>query len=141
MFGIAALELWASVPTGFALKLHPLLNAIATILGASTGVIIVILLGDRARTWILRKRKWQNEPGKNKLIVRIWQRCGIIGLGLLGPLLVGAPLGAAIGIALGAPATRLIFWMAVGIILWTAILTIACALGIETFTVLWHKYI
>jgi len=140
VFGIAALELWASIPTGFALKLNPILNCGATILGASTGVIIVIALGERARNWILRRRKLENPDQEKGIIFRIWQRSGVIGLGLLAPLLVGAPLGAAIGISLGAKPAKFLFWMIIGIVLWSAGLTIAGVLGIQSFSALWYKY-
>ncbi|MDO5836541.1 MAG: small multi-drug export protein, partial [Methanobacterium sp.] len=54
------------------------------------------------------------------------------GLGLLSPLIFGAPLGAAVGIGLGAQKNSLILWMSIGIILWSAGLTIAGSMGILT---------
>ena len=47
VFAIALVELWGAIPVGFALKLHPVMNCAAAILGASVGVIVVIALGDR----------------------------------------------------------------------------------------------
>jgi hypothetical protein len=44
-------------------------------------------------------------------LFKIWDNYGITGLGLLSPLLFGSPIGAAVGIALGAGKKRLIFWM------------------------------
>jgi hypothetical protein len=41
----------------------------------------------------------------------------------LAPLLTDAPLGVALGLALGAPPNHLISWMSLGIILWSAALT------------------
>jgi len=41
-------------------------------------------------------------------------RYGVVGLGLLAPLLVGAPLGTVVGISFGAPADRLLLWMSLG---------------------------
>ena len=73
-----------------------------------------------------RKEK-KEQPG---LIYRIWHRYGVIGLGLLAPLLTGAPLGVALGLTLGAPSRRLLFWTSVGIVLWSAGLTLAAALGL-----------
>lgn len=61
---------------------------------------------------------------------RIWEKYGVIGLGLASPLLTGAPLGAAIGISLGAPTGKLMWWMSIGIVIWSVILTAAVAYGL-----------
>ena len=62
---------------------------------------------------------------------RIWERYGVIGWGLIGPLVLGAPLSAALGVGLGAPRGRLIFWLAAGVMLWTTVLTLAAVLGVD----------
>lgn len=61
---------------------------------------------------------------------RIWNRYGIIGLGFLSPLLTGSPLGAAIGISFNAEPRKLLLWMGVGIVFWSAVLTTAAAYGL-----------
>jgi len=55
----------------------------------------------------------------------------VAGLGLFIPVLTGVPLGTALGLGLGASAKRLIFWVSMGIILWTIILTVLGVLGVE----------
>ena len=59
-----------------------------------------------------------------------------MGLGLLAPLLVGAPLGTALGLLPGAPVRRLLLWVSVGIVLWSALLTDAGTLGLAGFEAL-----
>ena len=135
LFGLAAIELWIAVPTGFAMKIHPVITGIVSAAGALAGVVLVILLGERFRHWLAGRNSKDDESINNKstrraTIERIWERYGIVGLGLFAPLLTGAPLGAVLGIALGAPAGRLIAWMSVGIIIWSAILTTVAALGV-----------
>lgn len=125
--GLGIIELWAAIPAGTALKLHPLLNGLASGLGAILGAVLVIMLGDRLRNWLLKKRPKTQDH--NSRIYRIWQKYGVIGLGLLSPLLTGAPLGAAIGISLGAPPRRLVLWMSIGIVVWTILLTALSTLG------------
>jgi uncharacterized membrane protein len=125
--GLGILELWAAIPAGTALKLPPLLNGLASALGAMIGALLVIAVGDRLRSWLLaRKEKKQKEKGR---IYRIWDKYGVVGLGLLSPLLTGASLGAAIGISLGASPKRLFLWMSVGILVWTILLTAISTLG------------
>ena len=125
--GLGIIELWAAIPTGTALKLHPLLNGIASALGAMIGAVFVIFFGERFRKWLLKKKE-KGEKNKGKMD-RIWEKYGVIGLGMLSPLITGAPLGAAIGISLGASPRRLIIWMSIGIVIWTVLLTTISTLG------------
>ena len=54
----------------------------------------------------------------------------MVGLGLLAPLLTGAPLGAALGVTLGGHTKKqLMVWMSAGIVLWAVILTVATYWG------------
>lgn len=127
--GLGVLELWAAIPAGLAMGLHPVLTGLASAVGAVVGAAVIILPGARLREWLLRK-KADPEKQKGKLY-RIWDKYGIVGLGLLSPLLTGAPLGAAIGISLGASPGRLLFWMGIGIAAWTVLLTALGAFGIS----------
>lgn len=132
--GLGIIELWAAIPAGTALKLHPLLNGITSAFGAIIGAVVVIFFGDRLRQWLLKKRE-KKEKNKGR-IYRIWEKYGLIGLGMLSPLLTGAPLGAAIGISLGASPKRLIIRMSIGIVIWTVLLTIISTLGFAGFHML-----
>jgi hypothetical protein len=127
---LAAIELWAAIPAGLALGLNPFLVGLGAVIGAIMSTFVVVLVGERLRNWLVRRHRGKNEKQKPGLIQRIWQRYGLIGLGLLAPLLTGAPIGAALGLSLGAHTGRLMVWMSIGIILWTAMLTTAGALGL-----------
>ena len=135
---LAAVELWAAIPAGFALGLHPLLIGITAAAGAISGTFAVVLVGDRVRNWLVHRHAGEEGKKQPGLIHRIWHHYGLIGLGLLAPLLTGAPLGAALGLALGAPTGRLMIWMSFGIVLWTTILTVIGALGWAGIKALGH---
>jgi hypothetical protein len=126
---LASIELWAAIPTGLALGLNPVVVGLGAAVGAILGTLIVVLVGGRLRNWLVRRYSSKKEKQKPGLISKIWQRYGLIGLGLLAPFLTGAPLGAALGLSLGAQPWRLMVWMSFGIVLWAAILTIAGSLG------------
>lgn len=130
VLGLGALELWVAVPTGFLLGLDPVLIGVATAGGALSGSFSVAIAGERMRIRLMRHHGGDRGKRKEGSIYRIWSRFGVVGLGLLAPLLTGAPLGTAIGIALGAPIRRLLIWMGVGIVLWSAGLTFAFAVGL-----------
>ena len=129
--GLGIIELWAAIPAGTALKLHPLLNGLAAGLGAIIGALLVIIIGDRLRNWLLKKKV--NKQKNKGQIYRIWNKYGVIGLGMLSPLITGASLGAAIGISLGASPKRLLFWMSIGIVFWTILLTAISTFGFAIF--------
>ncbi|MBI5878250.1 MAG: small multi-drug export protein [Chloroflexi bacterium] len=138
ILGLGAIELWAAIPAGLALQLHPVSVGITAAIGAMLGALVVVLFGERVRTWLAQRHGRKEEKGRRGLIYRIWRRYGVIGLGLLAPLLTGAPLGAALGLTLGVPAGRLLFWISLGTILWSTGLTLAGALGLAGIETLGH---
>lgn len=137
VLGLGVIELWAAIPAGLALQLHPLLTGIMAALGSIIAAVVVALLGERARHWIMHWRG-RDTIKPDSRIRRIWIRYGVVGLGLLSPLITGAPLGAALGVTLGAPTGRLLLWMSAGIALWSGILTLASVLGLAGIQSLGH---
>ncbi len=130
VFGLGILEIFAAVPAGFLLALDPLIIFSASCLGGIAGVVWVAFVGGRIRRWLLRIRGGEGKskgPGRAR---RIWERYGVVGFGLAGPILFGAPLCAALGIALGGDGKRVSLWVSLGVIMWSAILTAGMALGI-----------
>jgi hypothetical protein len=130
IFGLGAIQLWVAVPAGLALRLPPVVIVATTTLGAILGVLVVGVAGGRIGTPLLRRFRWAGGERPAGRIDRVWARYGVVGLGLLSPLLVGAPIGTAVGLTLGAPAGRLLFWMSVGAALCSAGLTLACTAGL-----------
>ncbi len=133
VFGIGMIELLAAIPAGFAMGLHPAWVGVASTCGALVGILAIVLLGERARTWVLRlhrKRSAGSVEENKSLIFRIWTRYGVIGLGLLAPLITGVPLGVTLGVVFGAPNKSLIFWSSFGAILWGVAITLGISLGI-----------
>ena len=129
VFGLGTVELWAAIPAGLALQIHPVTTGSVAALGAVLGILAMGFMGERARLWLLRWAR-RDSGERHGRIARFWARYGVIGLGLLGPLLVGAPLGTAVGISLGAPTGRLLFWMSLGAVLCSVVLTSAATLGL-----------
>lgn len=134
--GLGAVELWLAIPAGLALQLGPFATVITAALGAALGVFLILIFGERIRN---RLMKGKFEKMRNGRIYHIWDRYGVAGLGLLAPWIVGAPLGTALGITLGAPAWRLFFWMTIGIIICSIALAYAAELGSSGFGWLLQK--
>ncbi len=137
VFAIGAAELWAAIPAGLAMHLHPVLTAVTAALGGIAGATLILGMGEGARAWIARRRG-KRDAGEPSTIRRVWVRYGVAGVGLLSPLLIGAPLGTSLGVAFGAPGRRLLLWMSLGIVFWSGVLTLAAALGFAGIEALVH---
>ncbi len=87
-----------------------------------------LALGERARAWLGHRQP--STPSSHRSLREIWTRYGVAGLGLAAPLLVGAPLGTVLGLLLGAQPSRLLRWMVLGVVGWSALLTLAVVMGL-----------
>ena len=130
IFVASVAELWLGIPMGLVMDVNPIIIAIVAAAGAIVAAVCVTLLGDKLRARLLKWKYGDEESLKETRLYNIWNKYGVIGLGLLSPLLFGAPLGAAVGIALGARKNVLILWMSIGIIIWSIGLTIAGSMGL-----------
>jgi uncharacterized membrane protein len=147
--GMGAVMIWAAVPAGLAMGLHPAAAGAATAAGAIAVVLLVVVIGEPARAWLIKRLgpRFERALGevasptdgtgssgdKRSTIARVWDRYGFIGLALIAPLFPGAPGASALALALGIPGRRVLLWMSIGIILWTAGFTIAVTLGFRGF--------
>lgn len=135
VFGLAFFSFWSAIPLGLALGLNPLMVIVLTTASYSSGVGLVVFLGDKVRAWVVRWRKRRSAddtPSKspNQRLIVIWERYGIIGLGLVAPMTVGAQIGAGFGILMNAPRYRLYIAMTLGALVWSIGLTLAFMAGI-----------
>jgi len=134
IFALGVAELWAAAPAGAVMGLAPVLVCLVAAAGAVSGGTVVLLLGEKVKAWLERKQKREKLEERRGLLFKIWQRYGVIGWGLLAPLLVGSPLGAAFGLVLGAPPRRLLPWLAAGSVLWSVVFSLLTALGSHFLT-------
>ena len=56
-------------------------------------------------------------------VLKIWEKYGVIGLGLLGTMSVGAPISIGIGVGFNVPTNKMVFWCSLGVLLRCAIFT------------------
>lgn len=136
VFISGVVELWLAVPTGIALKLNPILIVAVSASSSILAVLIVAFLGDSIRSRFIVWRYGEDKKFETRRIHDVWNKYGVVGLGLLSPLLFGAPLGTAVGITFGARKDNLILWMSLGIIIWSVGLTAAGIMGLMSFEAL-----
>jgi len=130
VFGLAFFSFWAAIPLGLALGLNPLVVIATTTISYAAGVAAVTLLGGRVRAWIMARLARGGTPDPNSRIAKIWDRYGVVGLGIAAPLTLGAQIGAAFGIALNANPRRLFVVMSLCALAWSILLTALVSLGV-----------
>ncbi|MDB5190877.1 MAG: hypothetical protein JWQ96_440 [Segetibacter sp.] len=114
--GLASFEIYAAIPAGFAFGLSPWVILVASIIGGIAGVFVAAFLGDSIRKFFSKNKAPKETKPPTGLVYRIWNKYGVIGLGLLGTITVGAPVSLAVGIAFKAPVQTLITWCCIGVI-------------------------
>ena len=113
---LASFEIYAAIPAGFAFGLSAWIIFFASITGGLAGVFIAAFLGDKIRAFVSKYKKKKEEKPRTGLVYRIWDKYGIIGLGFLGTITVGAPVSIAVGVGFNAPLKKLITWCCLGVI-------------------------
>lgn len=131
--GLASFEIYAAIPAGFAFGLSPLTIFLATIAGGLSGVFVTAFLGDKLRRLFTKKRAVQEPKPKTGIGYRIWNKYGIIGLGVLGTMTIGGPASIAIGLGFNASLQRLLTWCCIGVVARCLLFTLIGHYGAQLF--------
>lgn len=129
------LEIALVIPLGIIGGLSPVWVMILAFVGNLLTVLMVIIGFQKVKEWMeSRKRKKGNgESKRTERGKRIWNKYGMPGVALLGPIVIGTHIAAFIGLLFGAKKTNATVWMTISIALWTLIFGIATALGFDFF--------
>lgn len=130
VFALAFVSFVPAIPAGIALGLHPLAVFITGTLSYTLAAVLMVVLGERAREWVKQRLGGKDFGDPNSRIYKVWVRYGVIGLGLLAPLTIGAQIGVVLGLTLNAKPRPLLTWMIIGGVVVGAALTTLLALGV-----------
>ena len=132
--GLATFEIYAAIPAGFAFGLSPWTIFFASVAGGLIGVFVAAFLGNKIRAFF-HKKKPSKEAAEKKhpALLRIWNKYGIIGLGFLGTVSVGAPISLAVGIGLNANVKKLVTWCCIGVLTRCIVFTLVGWYGLQLF--------
>jgi membrane protein YqaA with SNARE-associated domain len=132
--GLATFEIYAAIPAGFALGLSPWTIFFASVTGGLIGTFVAAFLGDNIRA-LFHKNKPTKDAAEKKhpMVLRLWNKYGIIGLGFIGTISVGAPISLAVGIGLNANIKKLTTWCCIGVITRCIVFTLIGWYGLKLF--------
>ena len=127
VFLLAAVELWAAIPLGLKFGMTAVPLALCVIAGALAGASLALLSGNALYNIIIKYRKDFGQTGAAGWLVRN----GVWAVGLLGPLVLGSTLTAALATSIGMPKGKTMLALTAGIVLWTIAFVAAGTWGIQ----------
>ena len=114
--------------------INPVIAAIAGALGNFAAVAIVVLLGAQIRAALTKGKPRKPKSARTEKFQKAFNRYGVVGVSLLGPLLLPTHFTAAALVGTGVPKGRVLLWQGVAIVLWTTLLTLIIT-GVIAFAV------
>lgn len=130
------LEIALVIPLGIIGGLSPVWVMLLAFTGNILTVLVVIIGFEKVKKWIdsRKSRDGKEESKRTERGKRIWNKYGMPGVALLGPVLIGTHIAAFIGLLFGANKKNATIWMTISIALWTLIFGIATVMGFDLFT-------
>jgi hypothetical protein len=130
-FGLGVVYFIAAIPAGVAAGASAWLAGVAAGVGYVVGGAVVLLAGAPLREWLVRRLKIPVERDPTKLVWRIWERGGLLGLCLLAPVTIGPQATAVVALAVGERAPRIMAAIALGVAPWCVVFAVLTAFGFK----------
>ncbi|MFD1030432.1 small multi-drug export protein [Metaplanococcus flavidus] len=129
-------EIALVIPLGIVWGLSPFWVMLVAFVGNMVTVLALIIGFDRFKIWYNKRQEAKGKPEnkKSERAKRIWNKYGLPGLAMLGPILIGTHIAAFIGMTLGATKKTTTVWLTISIAVWTLAFGILTALGFDFFT-------
>lgn len=128
-FGLGVVYFIAAIPAGVAAGAPAWLAGVAAGVGYVLGGGVVLLAGAPLRDWLVRKLRIPVERDPSKLVWRMWERGGLLGLCLIAPVTIGPQATAVIALATGERAPRIMSATALGVAPWCILFAVLTAFG------------
>jgi uncharacterized membrane protein len=130
-------EVLVVIPAGVLAGMPPGPTALVAAAGNLSTVVVVAIAGDRILAWWRRRRPNEDHDRPSRRAVRareLARRWGVPGLALVAPLTTGTHIATVAALATGSDTRRVLRWMAVGLVVWSAAAAAATAAGMDLFT-------
>lgn len=150
---VPLLELVTIVPLAIFGGLSPLPVAVLGFSGNLLTVVLLIIFADKAKCWWEARKLKRNEikeqvkvesqncetdtpeqESKKKQRARnIFNKFGLPGLTILGPMIVGSHISALMAMRFGLKRQLVFIWMLISLVLWTVVSAMAASFGVAFF--------
>ncbi|TYT60519.1 small multi-drug export protein [Natrialba swarupiae] len=135
---IPLIEILVVVPIAIGLGLNPIATGVVAFAGNALSVCGLVVFHRRLTEW-WRARRGTNESeggGRYARARRLWDRYGLPGLSLGGPVLTGVHVAALVALFAGSRSRAVVGWMTVSIGAWTALLVAGSVFGFSVLGLL-----
>ena len=130
-------EAIAVIPSGIIFGLDPILVVIAAVLGNGITIFVFAYAGSQIRKWLIERRVKKGKSGESKRLEKgqeFFNKYGVFGLALLGPILIGTQFSAAIAVAAGVKPFKAGALITAGMILWSILIAwVLVTIGVDQF--------
>ncbi len=125
IFGLGMFKFAIAPLVAVGMKLSFLPTFLLSIGGMMTTVLFLAFAGERLRPWILNTffPKRRIFTPRNRKIVKIWRKYGIVGVAFLTPIFFSPVIGMMIALAFGEKRQRIILTMFISALFWGSILS------------------
>lgn len=130
---IPVVEILVVVPVAIGLGLDPVATGVVAFAGNVGSVYVLVAFHQRLSRWWDSRRTGADadgDTGERYARARgLWDRYGLAGLSIGGPILTGVHIAALVALLAGSRSRAVAGWMTVGIGLWTILLVAASVFG------------
>lgn len=129
-------EIALVIPLGIVWGLSPVWVMVVAFVGNMLTVLALIIGFDRFQLWYNKRQeaKGKTVSKKSERAKQIWNKYGLPGLAMLGPILIGTHIAAFIGMTLGATKKNTTVWLTISIAVWSLAFGVLTAFGFDFFT-------
>jgi len=130
-FGLGFVYFIAAIPAGVAAGANVWIAPIVAGFGYVVGGAVILLACPPLRDWLVKKLKIPVERDPSKLIWKMWDKGGLMGLCLVAPVTIGPQATSVIALAMGERTPRIVAAVALGVAPWCVLFAVLTAWGVK----------
>lgn len=133
------LEAIVVVPIGIIRGLNPVSVSLVAFVGNLLTILLVVVFYEKFEDWRAKRRakkgiETQEPTKRQERAKRVWNKYGLPGLSIIGPLIIGTHLTILMALALGASKRASTWWMIVSLATWIIIFAVGTFYGFNWFS-------
>ncbi len=129
---VPVVEVLVVVPIAIGVGLDPVVTGIVAFAGNVGSVYVLVLFYSRIADWWCEREDAETVSNDRYAKTRrLWDRYGLPGLSLGGPVLTGVHIATLVALLAGSRRRAVAAWMTIGIAAWTIVLVVGSAFGMS----------